>query len=105
MDSLGSIGLGIAEALIVILLARYTHRYVRRWLLSRLDSPGLSETGKSTIGTLITVSFGIVTGTALLAMWGATWASIITALSLGTVGILLGIQDILRSLIGGMFLI
>ncbi|CAN5703078.1 hypothetical protein BH09CHL1_BH09CHL1_29030 [soil metagenome] len=105
VDSLSSIGLGIAEALIVILFARYTHRFVRRWLLSRLDSPGLSETGKSTIGTLITVSFGVVTGTALLAMWGATWSSIITALSLGTVGILLGIQDILRSLIGGMFLI
>lgn len=105
MGSLTSIGLGIAEALIVILIARYVHRYVSRWLLSRLDSPGLSETGKSTIGTLITVSFGIVTATSLLALWGATWSSIITALSLGTVGILLGIQDILRSLIGGMFLI
>lgn len=105
LDSLEAIGIGIAEALVVILIARYVHRFLRRWLLDRLDTPNLSETGRSTIGVAITVASVIVTATALLALWGVTWTGIITALSLGTVGLLLGVQDLLRSLIGGIFLI
>ena len=105
LDSLEAIGVGIVEALIVILIARYAHRYLRRWLLERFDTPNLSETGRSTIGVAITVATVIVTVTALLAMWGVTWTGIITALSLGTIGLLLGVQDLLRSLIGGIFVI
>lgn len=105
LDSLEAIGFGIAEALVVILIARYAHRYLRGWLLDRLDTPNLSETGRSTIGVSITVATVIVTTTALLALWGVTWSGIIAALSLGTVALLLGVQDVLRSLIGGIFLI
>jgi hypothetical protein len=105
LDSLEAIGIGIAEALIVVLIARLFHRYIREWLLKRLDSPNLSETARSTIGMSITVAVIIVTITALLALWGVTWSGIITALSLGTIGLLLGVQDMLRSLIGGLFLV
>jgi Mechanosensitive ion channel, beta-domain len=54
---------------------------------------------------LTTIVFVIVTGTLLLALWGVTWSGIVAAISLGTLGILLGIQDVLKSLIGGVFLI
>jgi small-conductance mechanosensitive channel len=105
VDSLVTLAIGLAEAIVVIVIARYVHRFVRGRLLRRLDSPNLSESGRTAIGVMTTVIVGMATATLLLALWGVTWSGIITAISLGTLGILLGVQDVLKSLIGGIFLI
>ncbi|MGH2533527.1 MAG: mechanosensitive ion channel family protein [Thermomicrobiales bacterium] len=105
LESLTSLAIRLVEAIVVIIIARYLHRFVRDRLLQRLDSPTLSESGRTVISVLATVVFGMATASVLLAIWGVTWSGIITAISLGTLGILLGVQDVLKSLIGGIFLI
>src|SRR5262245_63337106 len=105
LDSLTAIAFGLVEAVIVIVIARYLHRFVRERVLRRLDSPELSEEGRTAISILTSFVVGIGTATVILALWGVTWSGIIAAVSLGTFGILLGIQDLLRSLIGGIFLV
>jgi small-conductance mechanosensitive channel len=105
LDNVVAIGIGLIEAIIVIVAARYLHRFIRDRLLRRFDSPELSEGGRTAIGIMTTVVVGIVTATLVLALWGVTWSGIIAAISLGTLGILLGIQDVLKSLIGGIFLV
>jgi small-conductance mechanosensitive channel len=104
LDSLAALGIGMLQAIIVILLARYFYRFVHNRVLRRLDSPELSPEGRTVINIGTTVVVGIAAATVILALWGVTWSSIIAAISLGTVGILLGIQDVLKSLIGGIFL-
>jgi small-conductance mechanosensitive channel len=104
LDSLVALGVGMLQAIIVILLARYFYRFVHNRVLRRLDSPELSNEGRTVINIGTTVVVGIAAATVLLALWGVTWSSIIAAISLGTVGILLGLQDVLKSLIGGIFL-
>jgi small conductance mechanosensitive channel len=105
LDSVTSIAIGLAEALIIILIARFVHRFLRDKLLHRLDSRNLSESGVTLINVMSSVLVGIFTATLLLALWGVTWSGIFAALGLGTLGLLLGIQDVLKSLIGGLFLI
>jgi small conductance mechanosensitive channel len=105
LDSVSSIAIGLAEALIIIFIARFIHRFLRDKLLHRLDSRNLSESGVTLINVLSSVILGIFTATLLLALWGVTWSGIFAALGLGTLGLLLGIQDVLKSLIGGLFLI
>jgi small-conductance mechanosensitive channel len=105
LDSVTSIAIGLAEALIVIVIARFVHRFMRDKLLHRLDSRNLSEGGLTLINVLSSVVVGVITATLLLALWGVTWSAIFAAIGLGTFGILLGVQDVLKSLIGGLFLI
>ncbi len=105
LDSLVSIGFGVIQAIVVILIARFVHRLFRDKLMQRVDSPSLTESGRSAITIVSSIVVGVVSGTVLLALWGVTWGGIVTAVSLGTLGILLGIQDVLKSLIGGVFLV
>jgi small-conductance mechanosensitive channel len=105
LDSLTALAFGLVEAIVVIVIARYIHRFVNDRVLRRLDSPELSESGRTAIGILTTAAVGIAAATVLLALWGVTWSGIVAAISLGTLGLLLGIQDVLKSLIGGIFLL
>jgi small-conductance mechanosensitive channel len=105
LDSVTTIAVGLAEALVIIFIARFIHRFLRDKLLHRLDSPNLSESAETLINVLSSVVVGLLTATLLLALWGVTWSGIFAALGLGTLGLLLGIQDVLKSLIGGLFLI
>src|SRR5262249_48658682 len=105
LDSLVTLGVGLIEAIIVIVIARYIHRFVSDRVLRRFDSPQLSEGGRTAIGITTTVVVGVAAATVILALWGVTWSGIVAAISLGTLGILLGIQDVLKSLIGGIFLV
>lgn len=105
VDSLISLGMGVVQAIIVIIIARYFYRFLHERILRRLDSPELSEGGRTAINIGTTVLVGVAAATVILALWGVTWSGIIAAISLGTVGILLGIQDVLKSLIGGIFLV
>jgi hypothetical protein len=43
LDSLMSVGIGLVEAIVVIVIARFLHHFGRDRLLRRLDSPNLSE--------------------------------------------------------------
>src|SRR5262245_12556573 len=98
LNSVTTIAIGLVEAAVVIVIARFVQHILRDQLLSRIDSPSLSESSRTLINVMTTVVVGIISGTILLALWGVTWSAIVATLGLGTLGLLLGIQDLLRSL-------
>ncbi len=104
-DSLVALGIGLVEFAVVVVIARLIHRFVRNWLLQRIDSPDVSSSSHTAISVLTTVVVSMAGATVLLALWGVTWSGILAAISIGTLGILLGVQDVLKSLIGGIFLL
>ncbi len=105
VDTLRSFGVAALQAVIVIGAARLLQGIVRRRVTRRLENSDVSESGRTSILLIANIVVAVVAGTVLLALWGVTWSGIITAISVGTLGILLGIQDVLKSLIGGLFLI
>jgi small-conductance mechanosensitive channel len=104
-DSLIQVGIGVLQAIVVILIARVILKFVGERVFRRLESPNLSESSRAAISVAMTGLVGIAAATVILALWGVTWSGIVTAISVGTLGILLGVQDLLRSLIGGIFVI
>lgn len=105
VDSLITLGIGLVEAIIIFLIARFALRLLRERVLRRFDSPDLPQNRRTLLQVLTTVIVGTVALSVLLALWGVTWSRIVTAISLGTLGVLLGVQDVLKSLIGGVYLI
>jgi small conductance mechanosensitive channel len=105
VDSLITLGVGLVEAIIIFLIARFVLRLLRERVLRRFDSPDLPQNRRTLLQVLTTVIVGTVALSVLLALWGVTWSRIVTAISLGTLGVLLGVQDVLKSLIGGVYLI
>lgn len=105
VDSLITLGVGLVEAIIIFLIARFVLRLLRERVLRRFDSPDLPQNRRTLLRVLTTVIVGTVALSVLLALWGVTWSRIVTAISLGTLGVLLGVQDVLKSLIGGVYLI
>jgi small-conductance mechanosensitive channel len=105
VDSLITLGVGLVEAIIIFLIARFALRLLRERVLRRFDSPDLPQNRRTLLQVLTTVIVGTVALSVLLALWGVTWSRIVTAISLGTLGVLLGVQDVLKSLIGGVYLI
>jgi small conductance mechanosensitive channel len=105
VDSLITLGVGLVEAIIIFLIARFVLRLLRERVLRRFDSPDLPQNRRTLLQVLTTVIVGTVALSVLLALWGVTWSRIVTAISLGTLGLLLGVQDVLKSLFGGVYLI
>lgn len=103
-SQLQALGIGLLQLVVALAIASIALRYVRRSLRSRLrDSPSpralvLAENGA-------TAGIYLVALTIVLALWGLTWTALVTALSISTVAVAFGFQDLLRSLVGGVLVI
>jgi small-conductance mechanosensitive channel len=62
------------------------------------DATTLSDYGIRLLVYLVAV-------TLLLALWRDSWATLLTAISISTLAVVLGLQDLLKSLLGGMFVV
>jgi small-conductance mechanosensitive channel len=89
----------------VIIAARLATSFMRRLVWRRVDVQALPASTYVLINNTITVVVVIIATTILLALLGATWASLVAALSISTLAVVLGLQDLLKSLLGGAFII
>jgi hypothetical protein len=105
VDQLIDIGVGILSIVVVIALARLFVRMVRRIVWKRLGAPSMDPDAATLINNAISLLVYFAAVTLLLALWGASWATLLTALSLSTLAVVLGLQDLLKSLLGGAFVI
>lgn len=90
---------------LVIVVARLATGLIRRIVWRRIDIQNVPATTYVLVNNGVTVVVIIVALTILLAIWGATWASLLAALSVSTLAIVLGLQDLLKSVLGGAFII
>ena len=105
VDQLISIGLGLLYAVIVVALARFSVRVFRRLFWKRVSSTAMDPAAATLINNGISLCVYFAAVTLLLALWGASWATLLTAISISTLAVVLGFQDLLKSMLGGAFVI
>lgn len=100
-DQLWDLGIAFLQLIFVVAAAVLIARWVRRRLRRRAaasPSPALSVVVENSAA----VGVYIVAFTVVLALWGLTWTGLVTALSISTVAVAFGFQDLLRSVVGGV---
>lgn len=99
---LGSLTSRVAIAALVVIAAFTMNRMLRRGLQRRHAFIELPAYGQALIANVATVATALIVGTAILALWGVTWSTIAAGIGLSTLAIALGLQDVLKSLAGGV---
>lgn len=100
-NQLVDLGVATLQFVAVMLIAMLVVRWMRRRVRPRFSaapSPRLTVVAENGVAAAVYV----VALTIVLALWGLTWSGIVTALSISTVAVLFGFQDLLRSVVGGM---
>ena len=103
-DQLFYLGIGVVQLLGGLLIAIVLSKWVRKIVRKRTrntPSPTISVLAENTASAAVYV----ITFTIVLTFWGLTWSSLITALSISTVAVAFGFQDLLRSFVGGMLIV
>lgn len=103
-DQLINLGLGLAQLVAVIVCAMIVARWLRRRIRKRL-STAPSPIFAVTVENGAVASVYVIAFTIVLALWGLTWSGLVTALSIGTVAVAFGLQDLLRSVVGGTLVV
>lgn len=105
VDQLVTIGAGIVSVVLVIALARLIVKFAKRVFWRRIGRSDLEPNATILINNGISFLVYFAAGTLLLALWGASWSTLLTAISISTLAVVLGFQDLLKSLLGGAFVI
>jgi small-conductance mechanosensitive channel len=105
LEQVISIGLGLVEAAIVLLGAALAARALRHRIASRLVSTLAPENTKRIIENAVTFCTFGAAATLLLTLWGATWATLLTAIGLSTLVVALGLQGVLQSFVAGVLIL
>jgi len=92
-------------ALVVVGLALMMSRMVRGFIQHRTTFRELPLVGQTLVLNSISFFIGVLACTAILGLWGATWSAIAAGIGLSTLAIALGLQDVLKSIAGGVVII
>ena len=98
----GSLASRIAVAAVIVIGALMLNRMVRHGLQHRHAFLELPPFGQALLLNLLATLTVLLVGTLILALWGVTWSTIATGIGLSTLAIALGLQDVLKSLAGGI---
>ena len=101
----GYVARNMAIAVVVVSMAIMMSRMVRGFIQRRATFRELPVVGQTLAFNAISVFIGIVASTAILGLWGATWSAIAAGIGLSTLAIALGLQDVLKSVAGGVVII
>jgi small-conductance mechanosensitive channel len=97
-----SLAAKLALASLVVIVAFALNRILRTWLQRRHAFMELPAYGQTLILNSITSTLVLITGSVVLALWGVTWSAIAAGIGLSTLAIALGLQDVLKSIAGGI---
>jgi small-conductance mechanosensitive channel len=101
----GYVARNMAIAVVVVTMAIMMSRMVRGFIQRRTTFLELPVVGQTLALNAISVFIGIAACTAILGLWGATWSAIAAGIGLSTLAIALGLQDVLKSVAGGVVII
>lgn len=91
--------------IVVVGAALMMSRMVRGFIQRRTTFRELPVVGQTLALNSISVFISILACTAILGLWGATWSAIAAGIGLSTLAIALGLQDVLKSIAGGLVII
>ncbi|MEO8287748.1 MAG: mechanosensitive ion channel family protein [Chloroflexota bacterium] len=95
----------IVEALLVLLVALALARYGKGWMVRLLMRGRVNVNVATLIGNLVQVLIVLIGITTALQMVGVPWASLIAVLGAAGLAISLSMQDLLKNVIAGIFIL
>jgi small-conductance mechanosensitive channel len=105
LDQLVEVALGLilaaAVCAVALLIAGQLRRKVRRWLAHAL----LPENAKTLVESFAAILVYVGAATFLLRVWGVDWSTLFAAIGVSTLVVALGLQGVLQSLVGGVFVL
>lgn len=105
VDQIVSIGLAILSIVVILVVARFVVKMLRRFFWRRVKRTDIDPNATVLINNAISVLVYFAAVTLLLSLAGASWSTLLTAISISTLAVVLGLQDLLKSLLGGAFVI
>jgi len=99
------IGTYLAIIAVIFIIARIISRFLQQRVWRRIPIDEVTPATESLINNAIAVFFYALAFTLTLAFLGASWSTLITAFSISTIAAVFGFQDLLKSILGGAFLI
>jgi small-conductance mechanosensitive channel len=104
-DQLVSLATYLLIIAIIFLIARFVSKFLQRRVWRRIPIYEVTPATESLINNTIAIVLYALAFTATLAFLGASWSTLITAFSVSTIAVVFGLQDLLKSILGGAFLI
>lgn len=101
----GYVARNMAIAVVIFSLAIMMSRIVRGFIQRRATFRELPIVGQTLALNTVSIFIGVAACTAVLGLWGATWSAIAAGIGLSTLAIALGLQDVLKSIAGGVVII
>lgn len=104
-DQLLEISLNLVFIVLLFLVARYIAKFVQRRIWKRIPIEEVTPATESLVNNTIALALYALAFTLTLAFLGASWSTLITAFSVSTIAVVFGLADLLKSILGGAFLI
>ncbi len=104
-DQLVQIAFYLFIIAIFFLIARFIAKFLQRLVWKRIPIDEVTPATESLINNTVALFFYALAFTLTLAFLGASWSTLITAFSISTIAAVFGFQDLLKSILGGAFLI
>lgn len=100
-----NLGESLLIAVVYIGIGALIGRYVSRQVVRLLSSRSFGRNGALMIGRLVSFLFMVVAMLMLFSRLGANWTGLLTFVSASAVAVSLSIQDVLRNLVAGIYLL
>ncbi len=101
------VGFAIAavEAVVVLLVATFVARWLKRRVRRALKNGPLDPNGAALAVNGAAIATYVVAATFVLGLLGANWTALLALLSVGTLALSLALHDVLRSFVAGVYLL
>lgn len=107
LDSIGIDGtlllVNLIFALVILVVARFTSRRVRRYVVATLSEQSFGRNGAILVGRLSSIFVYMCATIAILVKWGVSSAGILAFLGAFSVALGLSLQDVFRNFLSGIF--
>ncbi len=104
-EQLLEIGLNLLAVVVLFLFARYVAKFIQRRIWKRIPIDEVTPATESLVNNTIALCLYALAFTLTLAFLGASWSTLLTAFSVSTIAVVFGLADLLKSILGGAFLV
>lgn len=104
-DQLIEIAFDLIAVLILFLIARYVAKFIQKRIWRHIPIDEVTPATESLVNNTIALGLYAIAFTLTLAFLGASWSTLLTAFSVSTIAVVFGLADLLKSILGGAFLV
>lgn len=90
---------------LLFLIARYASKFIQRRIWHRVPIDEVTPATESLVNNSVALALYAIAFTLTLAFLGASWSTLLTAFSISTIAVVFGLADLLKSILGGAFLV